>query len=93
MNFIFSFVIFIQHLVLASTLCGKAIKPQKLESRTRIVNGYTANPNSWPWTVLIKYKDPKTKYSITCGGVLVGTAQNPNASDIVITTAHCVLDQ
>jgi secreted trypsin-like serine protease len=58
--------------------CGcSEVKPSFIS--TRIVNGYTAVANSWPWIVAL-YID---NYSRFCGGFLI-------SYQYVVTAAHCV---
>jgi secreted trypsin-like serine protease len=57
-----------------------------------VVNGQNAVAHSWPWTVWVTYRGDDGM-GFTCGGTLIGLAQTPGESDIVITAAHCVLDQ
>jgi len=71
--------------------CGQAYFKPQLEARSRVVNGITAQPHSWPWTVWLVYKFPNGM-AATCGGSLLGLAQTPGQSDIVVTAAHCVTD-
>jgi secreted trypsin-like serine protease len=60
-----------------SSTCGCAVtKPTFLSSR--IINGYTTVSHSWPWIVVLYYKNAQF-----CDGFLV-TYQH------VITAAHCV---
>ena len=62
----------------SSTQCGcSATQPSFLS--TRIVNGYAAVPNSWPWIVAL-YINNNTTF---CGGSLI-TYQH------VLTAAHCL---
>ncbi|UJR22288.1 hypothetical protein I4U23_025346 [Adineta vaga] len=61
-----------------SATCGcAAIQPSF--SSARIINGYSAVANSWPWTVILYYNNAQR-----CGGFLV-TYQH------VVTAAHCVI--
>ncbi|CAF0770144.1 unnamed protein product [Adineta ricciae] len=60
-----------------SATCGCAsIQPSFASSR--IINGYSAVANSWPWTIILYYNNAQR-----CGGFLV-TYQH------VVTAAHCV---
>eukprot|EP00795_Rhopilema_esculentum_P004718 gene4718-21013_t len=52
-----------------------------LRATSRIVNGNTSQPNSWPWQAQLAYK----RYSHICGGSLI----HPQW---VLTAAHCVED-
>lgn len=71
--------------------CGVSYFKPQLEARSRVINGITAQPHSWPWTVWLVYRFPNGM-SATCGGSLIGLAQTPGQSDIVVTAAHCVTD-
>jgi secreted trypsin-like serine protease len=63
-----------------SSTCGcSAIKPSFLSPR--IVQGYTAVANSWPWMVALYINNG----ALFCGGFLV-------SYQYVITAAHCVND-
>lgn len=77
---------------ISNAQCGQPIIQPQLESRTRVVNGQNAKPHSWPWTVWVTWRD-RSGMGFTCGGTLIGQAQTPGQSDIVITAAHCVLDE
>lgn len=60
-----------------SNTCGcAAITPSFVSSR--IINGYSAVANSWPWTVLLTVNNVQR-----CDGFLIGYQH-------VITAAHCV---
>lgn len=50
-----------------------------VRTRSRIVGGYKAAPNSWPWQVMLMYPDPR------CGGTLLNEFW-------VITANHCLPD-
>jgi len=71
--------------------CGKPYFKPQLESRSRVINGITATPNSWPWTVWLVYRFPNGNQA-TCGGSLIGLAATPGQTDMVLTAAHCVVD-
>ncbi len=61
-----------------SSTCGcQAIKPTF--SSTKIINGYSATPHSWPWMVLLYYNG-----EFICAGFLADSYQ------FVITAAHCL---
>ena len=63
-----------------SSACGCApTKPRFLSSR--IVNGYSAVPHSWPWTIAL-YDDN----IFMCQGFLI-------TYEYVVTAAHCVSDR
>ena len=66
----------------ATATCGcPAIQP--LFAAPRIVQGYTARPNSWPWVVNIAVVI-NTTFTGGCGGTLITTRH-------VLTAAHCFL--
>ncbi|MCE9669229.1 serine protease [Myxococcus stipitatus] len=52
-----------------------------------IVGGVEARPNSHPWIVSLQEYG-----SHFCGGSLIRVSANVEASDIVLTAAHCVYD-
>lgn len=66
--------------VYSNTTCGCAATKPSFQS-TKIINGYPAVPNSWPWMVSL-YVDGQ----FTCGGFIASTYQ------FVITAAHCLTD-
>ena len=51
----------------------------------RIINGYDADPNSWPWIASMRLYMGDGSLSIhICSGTLIN-------SDYVLTAAHCLL--
>ncbi|CAF0786128.1 unnamed protein product [Brachionus calyciflorus] len=50
---------------------------------TRIIRGYAAVRDSWPWTVSIGYSGPRTSLPHACGGALVNKR-------FIVTATHCV---
>uniref|UniRef100_A0A5S6QQR6 Peptidase S1 domain-containing protein n=1 Tax=Trichuris muris TaxID=70415 RepID=A0A5S6QQR6_TRIMR len=72
--------------------CGQSyFKPYSLTEnvgQNRIINGVDARKHSHPWQALvIVYLGKKFK---KCGGSLIDW-NNSNASDLVVTAAHCVI--
>ncbi|KFD57546.1 hypothetical protein M513_01649 [Trichuris suis] len=55
----------------------------------RISNGIEARTHSHPWQALILIKDPQTIG--LCGGSLIHW-KHENASDVILTAAHCLID-
>ncbi|UJR29561.1 hypothetical protein I4U23_010778 [Adineta vaga] len=63
-----------------SSTCGcSPIKPTFLTPK--IINGYLATPNSWPWVVLVEVS--AGDFTEICGGFLI-------TYEYVITAGHCV---
>ncbi|XP_033635631.1 chymotrypsinogen A-like [Asterias rubens] len=60
--------------------CGKTPIPP---NESRVVGGYEATPNSWPWQVSLRALKPDGTYMHICGGSLLHFQW-------VITAAHCV---
>ncbi|VDP05014.1 unnamed protein product [Soboliphyme baturini] len=50
----------------------------RLSSHYRIIGGFEARPNSWPWQIALLFINRQI-----CGGVLV-------SNDYVVTAAHCI---
>jgi len=67
--------------------CGKqtAMFQPAFPRSDRVVNGQYAQPHSWPW--MIEQRWNNNHY---CGGSLIRVSENVEASDIVLTAAHCV---
>ncbi len=64
---------------------------QTLNKNNRIVGGVEAQPNSWPWAVVIyqitysnDFSAPKTKF--ICGGTII-------SEKYILTAAHCIIRQ
>ncbi|CDW55843.1 Polyprotein, serine proteases and ovochymase regi ons [Trichuris trichiura] len=58
-------------------------------TQNRISNGIEARIHSHPWQALVHILRPKS--STLCGGALVHYKQ-ANASDLILTAAHCLVD-
>lgn len=50
----------------------------------RIFGGETTDIDEFPWTALLRYKDPADDFEFKCGGTLINERY-------VVTAAHCVL--
>jgi len=71
--------------------CGRQAAAYQpiLNKSHRIIGGTEAKPNSWPWLVTMKI-DLGGGYGATCGSSLIRVKDNVDASDILVTAAHCV---
>jgi hypothetical protein len=58
--------------------CGQTSQSPYLRSSLRIVNGFQANPHSFPWAVSLQYKGVHD-----CGGVIIDQWN-------ILTAAHCL---
>lgn len=58
--------------------CGHTFRQPHLSSLLRIVNGFEANPHSFPWAVSLQYKGVHD-----CGGVIIDEWH-------ILTAAHCL---
>ncbi|VDI23242.1 trypsin-1-like [Mytilus galloprovincialis] len=69
-----------------TTACGTQFYPPHTAptgASSRIVGGREANPHSWPWMVLLRYRTS----TLSCGGTLIRTCTDEL---VVITAAQCV---
>ncbi|MCP3105128.1 serine protease [Myxococcus sp. K15C18031901] len=70
---------------------GEPVEPSPLGAvdavGQEIVGGVEARPNSHPWIISLQQYG-----SHFCGGSLLRVSQSVEASDIVLTAAHCVYD-
>lgn len=60
---------------------------------TRIIGGDYAKPHSWPWQTFLLSEDRINEthaYTSQCGSSLVRVTDDVEASDILVTAAHCV---
>ena len=64
--------------------CGKRNKRTGKKNMARVQNGYTTDPNEFPWLVQISYKE-FGGYKHICGGNLIGDKW-------VLTAEHCFRD-
>jgi secreted trypsin-like serine protease len=93
-----TYAIFIIFSVYQGTVNGDCGKPQihpvlpMAPSRTRIIGGNEAVPNSWPWTVYIQYDFGNGKGAM-CGGALINLDGSAQQSDKILTAAHCVMNE
>ncbi|CAF0764422.1 unnamed protein product [Brachionus calyciflorus] len=69
-----------------SKSCGVAsIEPSiDFSKLQRIINGNSANPNSWPWLVSIRRLENSGYYHYCAGSII--------SPQYVITAAHCIAD-
>jgi len=65
--------------------CGRQTAMYQPSVQGRIINGQYAQPHSWPWMIEQRWND-----NHFCGGSLIRVSENVEASDIVLTAAHCV---
>lgn len=76
--------------------CGQSLVrpqlPQSAPAKARIINGSPAVPNSWPWTVHIFYESGDGQ-GFMCGGSLINPSGSNGQSDMVLTAAHCVMNE
>jgi len=64
----------------------------KKRPNARIVGGNEARPHSYPWMTSLQHafgRKPEDTTDI-CGGALVRSSDKVDASDIVVTAAHCI---
>jgi hypothetical protein len=74
--------------------CGKQAAQYKptLNRLNRIIGGTEAKPFSWPWLTSLTV-DFGNGYEGNCGSSLLRVRPNVEASDIILTAAHCVTDE
>jgi len=72
--------------------CGVPQFPPNIGNRPhqRIVGGTVARPNSYPWIGSVKNTGEGNKLSHFCGATLIRVSDIVDASDILITAAHCM---
>ncbi|KFD54077.1 hypothetical protein M514_05096 [Trichuris suis] len=74
-------------------ICGQPVFEPLVSKRptanNRISYGREARPHSYPWQAYISSRFAKGEQ--TCGGSLIHWKEE-NASDIVLTAAHCIID-
>jgi transmembrane serine protease 3 len=90
-KFTFAFIALMASIGAAlSQSCGQSTgmrANRRYNDDERIVGGVEARPNSHPW--IVSLQQGKSHF---CGGTLVRVANDKEATDIVVTAAHCVYD-
>jgi len=71
-------------LALGGVGCGRQHSSYSPSLTQRIVNGKDATPHTWPWAVF-HYRN-----GYVCGGSLLRINDDVEASDMVLTAAHCL---
>jgi transmembrane protease serine 3 len=61
-----------------------------LKGYFRIIGGVPAKEHSWPWLVMLEINHPPPYFVLGCGGLLLRVSKDIEASDIVLTAAHCL---
>jgi len=72
------------HLALAGVGCGRQHSSYSPSLTQRIINGKDATPHTWPWAVF------HIRSGFVCGGSLLRINDDVEASDMVLTAAHCL---
>jgi len=74
-------------IIIALTLLVTSINSASATERMpRIIGGGPADSSAWPWMAGLTYKVPNYDNEVFCGASLI-------ASDWVLTSAHCIIDE